>query len=123
VFGAATWDGQLVLAGVEGVILRNPVVPRQTPVNFLGYDRFVYDDLVGEGTNALVYPTALEIFLFGGEPDQFFEFQSCTNLTSGQWIPHASLELFDPSGTIYLTRDRDPTNAPPHEWYRTRLLP
>lgn len=122
-FGAATWNGQLVLAGVEGAVLRNPVVPLPTPVDFLAYDRVVYATPSGQGANAVTIPTALELFLFGGEPDQFFEFQSCTNVTSGQWTTHASLELFDPSGTIYLTRDRDLTNTPPQEMYRTRLLP
>lgn len=122
-FGAATAEGQLVLAGIEGVVIRNPVVPRSSPVDFLAYSRVVFDASVGQGTNAGVYPTALEIFLFGGEPDQFFEFSSCTNLAAGIWNAHASLELFDPSGTIYLTRDRDPTNTPPREFYRTRLLP
>jgi hypothetical protein len=123
-FGAVTWDGQLLLAGVEGAVLRNQIVPRLIPVNFLGYDRVVYDDAAdGQGTNATSVPTALELFLFGGEPDQFFEFQSCTNLATGLWSTHVGLELFDPSGTIYLTRERDLTNTPPQEIYRTRLLP
>ncbi|MCW5555448.1 MAG: hypothetical protein KIS67_25210 [Verrucomicrobiae bacterium] len=119
-FGAATWDGRLLLAGVEGNVLRNQVVPCLTPVSFLGYDRVVYDAANGQGPSV---PTALELFLFGGEPDQFFEFQSCTNLATDLWRTHTGLELFDPSGTIYLTRERDLTNAPPQEFYRTRLLP
>lgn len=119
-FGAVTWDGQLLLAGVEGVILRHQIVPRLTPVSFLGYDRVVYDAADGQGPSV---PTVLELFLFGGEPDQFFEFQSGTNLATGLWNTHTGLELFDPSGTIYLTRERALTNTPPQELYRTRLLP
>jgi hypothetical protein len=122
-FGTAVWDGQLVLAGVEGAVLRNPVVPVLTPVNFLAYDRVEYTTTTGQGTNVATYETALELFLLGGEPDQFFQFQSSTNLSTGPWTTHASFELFDPSGTIYVTRDRDPTNTPPQEFYRTQLLP
>jgi hypothetical protein len=65
--------------------------------------------------------SAYELFLFGGQPDQFFQFQSATNLTA--WQTNATLELFDASGTIYLLRTRDLTNTPPSEFYRTRLLP
>ena len=114
-FGAATFAGQLVLTGVEGVVLRNQVVPQSTPVNILGYDL----SLVTE-TNGV---TAYELFLFGGEPDQFFAFQSCTNLGAGSWATNASLELFDASGTMYLLRSRDQTNVPLREFYRTALTP
>jgi len=72
-------------------------------------------------TNAIV--SAYELFLLGGLPDQFFEFQSSTNLGTATWKTNATLELFDPSGTIYLLRTRDLTNTPPREFYRTRLVP
>ena len=113
-YAAAAQNGQLVLAGIEGVILRNQVVPELTPVNFLGYDR---RDVVSSNSSVNVY----ELFLFGGVPDQFFEFQSSTNL--GTWQTNATFELFDASGTIYLLRTRDLTNTPPREFYRTQLLP
>jgi len=122
-FTTATWDGQLLVAGIEGVILRNQVVPRTAPVSFLGYRRSVATNLVTQGANTLAIPTVYELFLFGGEPDQFFEFQSCTNLASGHWTTTAALELFDPSGTLYLLRTRELTNTPPQEFYRTRLTP
>ena len=119
-YGATTYDGQLILTGIEGVILRNQVVPRTTPVNVLAYDYSVATSSPGT-TNAIV--SAYELFLFGGQPDQFFEFQSSTNLGTAAWNTNATLELFDPSGTIYLLRTRDLTNTPPREFYRTRLVP
>ena len=119
-YGATTYDGQLVLTGIEGIILRNQVVPRTTPVSFLAYDYSVATNSPGT-TNAIV--SAYELFLLGGQPDQFFQFQSCTNLGTAGWNTNATLELFDPSGTIYLLRTRDLTNTPPREFYRTRLVP
>ena len=108
-YGATTYGGQLVLTGIEGIILRNQVVPQTTPVNFLAYDRSVATNSPGT-TNAIV--SAYELFLLGGLPDQFFEFQSSTNLATAAWETKATLELFDPSGTIYLLRTRDLTNTP-----------
>jgi hypothetical protein len=102
------------LVGIEGVILRNQIVPELTPVDVLAYDRRAIAN-----TNASA--TVCELFLFGGAPDQFFEFQSSTNLAN--WQTNATFELFDASGTIYLLRTRDLTNTPPAEFYRTRLLP
>jgi hypothetical protein len=113
-YGAASQNGQLVVAGIEGVVLRQQIVPQLTPVKLLDYNRSA---LVSSNGDASTY----ELFLFGGQPDQFFEFQTSTNLTA--WQTNAMLELFDPSGTIYLLRTRDLTNAPPREFYRTRLSP
>jgi photosystem II stability/assembly factor-like uncharacterized protein len=120
-FGAGVAGGQLVTVGIEGVVLRNPVVPLASPVAMLGYDYSVGTNAVSDGTNTVAVPTAYELFLFGGETDQFFEFQSSTNLSAG-WSTNSSMELFDPSGTLYLLRTRDLTNASPQEYYRTRLL-
>jgi len=119
-YGAATQEGQLVLTGIEGIVLRNQIVPRTTPVNFLAYDYSVATRSPGT-TNAVT--SAYELFLFGGQPDQFFQFQSLTDLGTAAWQTNAILELFDPSGTIYLLRTRVLTNTPPCEFYRTRLAP
>jgi hypothetical protein len=118
--GVTTYDGQLVLTGIEGIVLRNQIVPRTTSVDFLAYDYSVATNSPGT-TNAIV--SAYELFLLGGQPDQFFQFQSCTNLGTAGWNTNATLELFDRSGTIYLLRTRDLTNTPPRELYRTRLVP
>ncbi len=119
-YGATTYDGQLVLTGIEGIVLRNQVVPRTTPVSFLAYDYSVATNSPATN-NAIV--SAYELFLLGGQPDQFFQFESCTNLGVAGWNTNATLELFDASGTIYLLRTRDLTNTPPRELYRTRLVP
>ncbi|VGO17285.1 hypothetical protein PDESU_05881 [Pontiella desulfatans] len=114
-FSAATKDGQLVLAGIEGVTLRNRIVPQTTPVLLLDYSQSIAVD-----TNAV--DTVYELFLFGGEPDQFFDFQSSTNLT-GSWTNlNGTLEMYDASGTLYAIRTRDATNAPAAEFYRTELV-
>ena len=89
-------------------------------MNFLAYDYSVATNSPAT-TNAIV--SAYELFLLGGQPDQFVEFQSCTNLGTAGWNTNATLELFDASGTIYLLRTRDLTNTPPREFYRTRLVP
>jgi hypothetical protein len=93
---------------------------RTTPVNVLGYNYSVATSSPGTN-NAIV--SAYELFLFGGPPDQFFQFQSATNLGTAAWNTNAPLELFDRSVTIYLLRTRDLTNTPPQEFYRTRLVP
>jgi hypothetical protein len=121
-FSAGVAGGQLVTVGIEGVILRNPVVPLSSQVEVLGYDYSLGTNLVSDGTNTVAVPTAYELFLFGGETDQYFEFQSSTNLSSGIWSTNSALELFDPSGTLYLLRTRDTTNVAPQEFYRTKLL-
>jgi hypothetical protein len=113
-YGAATQNGQLVVAGIEGVVLRQAVTPVLAPVNVLGYHRSLV-------TSSNSVASTYELFLFGGRPDQFFEFQSTTNLAI--WQTNAVLELFDSSGTIYLLRTRDLTNTPLAELYRTCLLP
>ncbi|MCU0783239.1 MAG: hypothetical protein MUF81_04165 [Verrucomicrobia bacterium] len=113
-YAAATKSGQLVVAGIEGIVLRNQIEPELFPVCFLGYNRSVVS-----AANAVA--SVYELFLFGGVPDQFFEFQTSTNLNV--WQTNAALELFDASGTIYLLRTRALTNTPPVELYRTRLLP
>lgn len=121
-YAAAQMGGRLLLAGVEGAVLRNPTIPDLTPVDCLAYQRSVVPTtLTQQGTN-FTYQTAYELFLFGGQPDQYFQFQSTTNLPTA-WKTNATFELFDPSGTIYLIRSRDLTNTPPREFYRTALAP
>jgi len=105
------------------VILRNTVTPRTSPVNLLDYSRAVASVTIGSDTNAMTEVNAYEIFLFGGLPDQQFEFQTSTNLVAGSWTNLISLELYDPSGTLYLIRTRDATNVPPEQFYRTALIP
>lgn len=116
-FAAATRNGRLVVAGVEGVILRNQVVPELSPMSILGYS-------CSEVVNPDTTTSAYELFLFGGLPDQFFNLQTSTNVILNLWSTDAALELYDPSGTLFLLQTRDFTNNPPTaEFYRTQLLP
>jgi hypothetical protein len=117
-YSAATMGGKLVALGIEGVILRNQVVPVTTPVNFLGYDLSFATTMA----NQTAYTNVYELFLLGGEPDQVFQFESSTDL-QGSWTTNATLELFDSSGTIYLVRTRDTSIMPTRQYYRTRLVP
>ncbi len=122
-YTSAAVKGQLLIAGIEGIVLRNQVVPHPTPVNFLAYDWNAVTITNTESTNANPLTMAYELFLLAGEPDQFFEFQSATNLSTELWTTNATFELYDASGTLYLIRSRNITNAFPSEFYRTRLLP
>ncbi|MCU0787654.1 MAG: hypothetical protein MUC91_05605 [Verrucomicrobia bacterium] len=122
-FAAAAWDDQLVLAGIEGLLLRNRTAPILDPVDLLDYSLTVATNTVVTGTNSATELNAYELFLFGGQPDQQFEFHSCTNLGAGDWIARARLELYDSSGSLYLLRTRPVTNTPPGEFYRTELAP
>jgi hypothetical protein len=110
-FAAATRNGQLVVAGIEGVVLRNQVVPHTSPIEFLDYS---CNTVLGTNSTSM-----FEVFLLGGVPDQVFQFQSSTNLSL--WGTNAVLELFDPSGTIYVLRTRE--ESQPAEFYRTLLQP
>lgn len=122
-YGATTWDGQLLLTGIEGIILRNQITPRTSPVNFLGYTRGLGTVTTATPTNSILSTNLYEVFLFAGEPDQFFDLHSSTNCGFGTWTTNASLEVFDPSGTLYLLRTRPITNTAPAEFYRTGLTP
>jgi hypothetical protein len=111
---AAATDGkQLIVAGVEGVILRSQVVPDLTPVSFLSYGRVT--------TNG---PSpAYNVFLFGGKTDQRFTLDRTTNIVDRAWAIGPELEIFDGSGTLYYIEAISGTNIPPIEYYRTRLTP
>jgi len=115
-FAAGTQNGRLVVAGIEGVILRNQVTPQLSPVNIFDYSRI-------EVSASFLTNTVYELFLFDGLPDQFFAFESSTNLLVNAWSANAVFELFDPSGAIFLLQTRDITNTPPAQFYRTQSVP
>lgn len=106
-FGAATHNGQLVLAGVEGAILRAQIVPRTNPPVFL---RFA----VTAPTNATVH----RLFLVGGELDQRILIERSLNLR--EWTNGPAAEVLDSSGTVLLLDDA-PRQA--REFFRARLQP
>lgn len=115
-FTACQRNGGLMVAGIEGVILRNQVVPIESSVDLLAYTPSVvtYPD-----SSEVLY----EVFLLGGVPDQFFTLQSSTNMNEASWAPLGEFELFDPSGTLYLLRSGNLSNAEQTEYYRTKLVP
>ncbi|MCX8156220.1 MAG: hypothetical protein N3J91_07220 [Verrucomicrobiae bacterium] len=106
-FGAATQAGQLVVAGVEGALLRAQIVPRTNPPVFV---RFT----VTAPTNA----TVRRLFLMAGETDQRILIERSLDLRT--WTNGPAVELLDPSGTVLVVDDA-PRQA--REFFRARLQP
>ncbi len=100
-FGVVSDGAQLVAVGVQGIILRSQIVPRQTPISFVNYTR-------SAGRN---------LFLFGGQPDQRFTLESSPDLLN--WGSGLDLEFIDGTGTLLLLDDSSPEL--PREFYRMRL--
>jgi hypothetical protein len=96
--------GQLVVAGVEGAIIRSQVIPDLSPVEFLEFSR----------------ETNHNVYLISGKLDQRFQLDSSATLTN--WSAGPILEFLDSSGTLLFLQDTG-TNAPPHEFYRATLVP
>jgi hypothetical protein len=111
-YGAATDTRQLVTVGVEGCILRSPVVPDTTPPTILSYDRVVDDGL-----------PALNVFLFAGQLDQCFTLDRCPGVGTNAWTSSATLEITDGSGVLYYVETISGTNMPVREYYRAALVP
>jgi hypothetical protein len=101
-YGAATDGDQVIVAGLEGIIMRCQLVPNTTPVNFLDYK-------ATDGNS---------VFLFGGVTDQRFTLEGSANLFS-PWVPIADLELLDSSGTLIFELPNDSSAS---KFFRTRLL-
>jgi hypothetical protein len=103
-YGVACHGGQLVAAGVEGVIVRSQVIPDLTPVRLLNFSRHDNQNL----------------YLFAGRPDQRFTLDRSLTLTN--WTPGPKLEFLDSTGTLLLLENAV-TNAPPTEFYRATIVP
>jgi hypothetical protein len=103
-YGVAGHGGQLVLAGVEGAILRSQVIPNLEPVRILNYSRRDQQNL----------------YLFVGQPDQRFTLDQSINLD--HWITGPTLEFLDNSGTLLFLQNVM-SNAPPAQFYRATLAP
>jgi hypothetical protein len=112
-YAAATDSHQLVVVGVEGLIIRSQVIPLDSPVSFLGYSRFATNG------SSLAY----NVFLFGGVADQRFTLDRRTNLVESPWTIGPELEIFDGAGALYYIETISGTNVPPIEFYRTTLVP
>jgi hypothetical protein len=102
---AATQNGQLVVAGFEGSILRSQVLPVTTPVNFTGYSQ-------ASGYN---------VYSVQGVVDQQFTLDSSTNLFN--WVTGPVLDLIYGDGSLIFYQSV-PTNHPPRtQFYRCTLVP
>jgi hypothetical protein len=97
-YAAAANDTQLVIAGIEGIILRTHVEPVTTPIQFLEYPK---------------EPSA-KLFLFSGEPDQQFRLDRSTNLID--WTPGPTLEFSDATGTLIYLDEAE--NAESQQFFR-----
>jgi hypothetical protein len=101
---AANETGQLLMAGVEGVMVRAQLNALMDPVKFL-------DFASADGE---------QVFLLSGKSDQRLTIQSSTNLTD--WVEGVELEILDSSGTI-LFRQIPVTNNLPAEFFRAITKP
>jgi hypothetical protein len=105
-FGAAQNEGQLVLVGIEGAIIRSQIVPDLSPLKL--------KLAVTPPTNSV----ARKLFLVTGHPDQMFSLDNSTDLRN--WTNGPLLEMLDPSGTL-LYLEEGPQY--PKEFFRGRPRP
>jgi hypothetical protein len=112
-FALATNGSYLLVAGVEGVILRSPIVPDLTPVQILDFSRIFMES----GT------AYQNLFLLGGRVDQRFTLDYRESLGVGAWTTGREIEFTDSSGTLYYIETVSTTNATVSEYYRATLIP
>ena len=98
-YATAALNGQLIVAGVEGVILRAQVDGFTNPVSFVQWP--------GSGDS--------HVFVLTGAPDQTFQLQRSEDLKT--WIPGSPLEITDSSGTLLLYDSN--TNNPAGQFFQT----
>jgi hypothetical protein len=104
-YGAATQNGQLVVVGLQGTILRSQIFPNlSSPIFFYYYAQ-------ASGQN---------IFYVSGYPDQQFTLDSSTNLKS--WTTGPLLDLIYGSGTLTFLTGLG-ANPPHAQFYRATLVP
>lgn len=96
--------GLLVVAGVEGVILRSQLTLQTNPIEIVDYSR---------GTNQSSY-------LFSGATSQRFTLDRSQQFTN--WISGDVLEFLDGSGTLLYIEPNEP-NPPDKEFYRATQVP
>ena len=101
-YGAATDGDQVIMAGLDGAIIRRWLSTPNTPVNFLSFDQVAGNSL----------------FLFAGEIDQQFVLEASASLT-GPWSPLRQFEITDLSQTLLYELAGQ---ALPMRFFRTRLL-
>ncbi len=101
-YGAASDGAQVIVVGMEGMILRRIVPAPATPINFVSYSHVAGNS----------------VFLFGGQADQQFVLEE-SGLVDGPWYSTAFLELSEPGGVIVYEKANDDAAV---KFFRTRLL-
>jgi hypothetical protein len=97
-YTACAAQGQWVVAGTGGAILRTRAVAYDAPVQILNYPKAPEDSL----------------FLFGGQMDQTFRLERSADLQI--WEEAVDLEISDPEGVLILMDAT--TNAPSGQFFR-----
>ena len=101
--GVATQNGQLLVVGFEGSILRSQIIPE--PVNFLGYGQ----------------ADGYSVFSVVGTVDQQFTLDSSTNLL--HWVTGPELSLPYGDGTLIFYQSLPTNNPTGAQFYRCTLVP
>jgi hypothetical protein len=101
---AATQNGQLVVAGFEGTILRSQVIPVTTPVNFTQYSQ-------AGGYN---------VYSVQGVLDQQFTLDSSTDLLN--WVTGPVLDINSGDGTLTFYQGLSTNYPAPTQFYRCTVV-
>jgi hypothetical protein len=104
-YGAACMNGQLVVAGVEGIILRNQIIPNLSPLTFIDYSIV---------TNQCFF----EVGTTDGNTDVTFTLDKTPDLIN--WTTGPKINITDDSGTTLFSTPV-PTNTA--LYYRATLVP
>jgi hypothetical protein len=105
-YSAATINGQLVVAGVEGSILRSQIVPDLNPLEFISF---------GANSNECVFYVGTT----DGNTDVNFTLDSTPDLI--HWTTGPEIEITDASGAVLFSLAL--TNAPATQYYRATIVP
>jgi len=112
-YSMASHDGQLIAAGVEGLILRSRPVADTNQVEIISH--------TFEADTNNVYQS---IFLFAGEPDQKFNFDVTGPFQpSISWTNVTQFEITDPDGFLFHIENLSTNSLPASRIYRTDLVP
>jgi hypothetical protein len=105
-YSAAALDGQLVVVGLGGTILRNQIVPDLNPLEFIYFDADTNECVFSVGTS-------------DGNTDVTFTLDSSADLMS--WITGPKIEITADSGIVLFSLAL--TNTVTNQFYRATLVP
>jgi hypothetical protein len=108
-FGVAhNGSAQLIVVGVEGVVLRSNLIQDLEPVEIIEFSRLRDDEALTEQA----------LFLIAGNPDQRFTLDHSSTL-NGSWEQGPLLEFTDSSGTLLFLEELRPEEIA--RFYRATL--